>query len=104
MSNSLDNIRPLGDRVLIKKLDAEKVSKGGIYIPPTAEERELAWQAKIIAVGPGRVLENGKLVEPRVKKDDTILVGKYMGTNIKIDGEDYFVVREDDLLGVLEEE
>ncbi len=103
MSQALDNIRPLGDRVLIKKLDPETTSKGGIIIPAPAEDRELAWRAEIIAVGPGRVLENGKLVEPRVKKGETIVVGKYMGTNIKIDGVDYYVVREDDLLGVIED-
>ncbi len=103
MSQALDNIRPLGDRVPIKKLDPETTSKGGTIIPASAEDRELAWRAEIIAVGPGRVLENGKLVEPRVKKGETIVVGKYMGTNIKIDGVDYYVVREDDLLGVIED-
>jgi len=104
MSEQLATVRPLGDRVLIKKLDPEERSKGGIIIPKSAEDRELAWRAEVIAVGPGRITEKGQLIEPRVKKGDTILVGKYMGTQITIEGVQYFVVREDDLLGVLEEE
>lgn len=104
MSEQLASIRPLADRVLIKKLDPDERSKGGIIIPKSAEDRELAWRAEVIAVGPGKITEKGLLIEPRVKKGNVIVVGKYMGTQVTIEGVNYFVVREDDLLGVLEEE
>jgi chaperonin GroES len=99
----LDNLRALGDRVVIKKLAPDEKTPGGLFIPKNAEDRELAWQALVIAVGPGRTLDSGKRVEPRVKKGDKVIVGKYMGTKLTIDGEEYFVVKEDDLHGVVED-
>jgi len=93
-------IRPLYDRILIKRLDAEERTKGGIIIPETAKEKPV--QAKVVAVGPGRRNEKGKVIEPQVKKGDTILFAKYSGNEVKIDGEDHLILREDEILAVLE--
>ena len=93
------NIKPLGDRVLVQALDAEEVSKSGIIIPDTAKERPS--EGKVMAVGPGRVADDGKRVSCEVKKGDKVLYGKYSGTEIKLDGTDYLILREGDILAVL---
>jgi chaperonin GroES len=93
-------IRPLHDRVLVKRLESEEKTKGGIIIPDTAKEKPL--EGKVMAVGPGKRDENGKLQPLDVKKNDKILFGKYAGTEIKIDGEEVVILREDDILAVIE--
>ena len=92
-------VRPLHDRVLVKRSTEEEKSKGGIIIPDTAKEKPV--QGEIIAVGLGRVAEDGKVRPLDVKKGDRILFGKYAGTEIKIDGDDFLMMREEDILGVL---
>ena len=91
--------RPLNDRILIKRIDAEETTKGGIIIPDTAKEKPI--QGEIIAAGQGRVAEDGKIRPLDVKKGDRVLFGKYAGTEIKIDGEEFLMMREEDILGVL---
>lgn len=92
-------VRPLHDRVLVKRFNEEERSKGGIIIPDTAKEKPI--QGEVIAVGQGRVTEDGKVRPLDVKKGDRVLFGKYAGTEIKIDGEEYLMMREEDILGVL---
>ena len=94
------NVRPLNDRVLIKRLEQQEVIKGGIIIPDTAKEKPM--EAEVVAVGPGKLDESGKRVPPEVKKADRVLIGKYSGTDIKFDDEEYLIVREDEILGVIE--
>lgn len=94
------NVRPLGDRVLVQPIEQEEVKKGGIIIPDTAKERPQ--EGKVIAVGAGKRDENGNLIPLDVKKGDRVLFSKYGGTEIKIDGKDYLIMREDDILGVVE--
>ena len=93
-------IRPLQDRVLVKRVAEEERTKGGICIPDTAKEKPM--EGKVMAVGNGKILENGTKVTPEVKSGDRILFGKYAGTEVKIDGEEHLILREDDILGVLE--
>ena len=93
-------IRPLHDRVLIKRVEEEKVSKGGIIIPDSAKEKPI--EGKVVAVGAGKVGEDGKQRALDVKAGDRILFGKYSGTEVKIDGEEHLILREEDILGVLE--
>ena len=93
-------IRPLHDRVLVKRLDSEEKTKGGIIIPDTAKEKPL--EGKVIAVGTGKVLEDGKVRPLEVKKDNRILFGKYSGTEIKVDGEEMVILREDDILAIID--
>ena len=92
-------IRPLGDRILVKRIKEEEKTKGGIIIPDTAKEKPQ--EGKVVAVGRGKY-EDGKLVAPDVKAGDKILFGKYSGSEIKLDGEEHIVLREDDILGILE--
>ena len=92
--------RPLGDRVLIERVEEEEKTKGGIIIPDTAKEKPQ--EGAVIAVGPGARDENGKLVPLDVKKGDRILFGKWSGTEVKIDGDDLLIMKESDVLGVLE--
>ena len=92
-------IRPLHDRVIVKRLDEEKTSAGGIIIPDTAAEKPI--QGKVVAVGKGKILENGEVRPLDVKVGDKILFGKYSGTDIRIDGEDVLILREDEVLAVL---
>lgn len=92
-------VRPLHDRVLVKRLAEEEKSKGGIIIPDTAKEKPV--QGQVMAVGQGRISEDGKIRPLAVQKGDKILFGKYSGTEIKIDGEEYLMMREDDILGVI---
>ena len=93
-------IRPLQDRLIVKRVAEEEKTKGGIIIPDTAKEKPL--EAKVIAVGNGKVLEDGKVRPLDIKAGDTILFSKYAGTEIKVDGEDRLVLREDEILGVVE--
>jgi len=93
-------IKPLADRILVKRLEEEEVVRGGIIIPDTAKEKPQ--EAKVIAVGPGRLSEEGKRQPLEVKKGDRILMGKYSGTEVKIDGEDHLILREEDVLAIIE--
>jgi chaperonin GroES len=93
-------IRPLADRVLVEPLEEKEVKKGGIVIPDSA--REKPQEGKVIAVGPGKLDEDGKKIPMTVKKGDRILMPKYGGTEVKIDDKTYQIVREDDILGVIE--
>jgi chaperonin GroES len=93
-------IRPLHDRVLVKRLESEEKTKGGIIIPDTAKEKPL--EGKVMAVGPGKRDEHGKLQPLDVKKNDKILFGKYAGTEVKLDGDEVVILREDDILAVIE--
>jgi len=94
------NIKPLADRVLVKRLDEEEEQKvGGIIIPDTAKEKPQ--EAEIVAVGPGKI-EDGKRIELEVKTGDKVLIGKYSGTEVKIEGEEYLIMREDDILAIVE--
>ena len=94
------SIRPLHDRILVKRVEEETKTKGGIIIPDSAKEKPA--EGKVISVGNGRVGEDGKIIPLEIKKGDAILFGKYGGTEIKIDGEEYLIMREDDVLGVIE--
>lgn len=94
------NIRPLHDRVIVKRVEEDKTSAGGIVIPDSAAEKPI--QGKIIAVGNGKILENGEVRALAVKKGDRILFGKYSGTEVKIDGDELLVLREDDIMGIIE--
>jgi chaperonin GroES len=94
------SVKPLGDRVLVQAIEDQEVKKGGIIIPDTAKEKPQ--EGKIIAVGTGKRDEHGKLIPFEVKKGDRVLISKYGGTEIKIDGKDYLIMREDDVLGVIE--
>ena len=93
-------IRPLHDRILVKRLDSEEKTKGGIIIPDTAQEKPQ--EGKVVAVGKGRILDGGEVQELTVKKGDKILFSKYSGTEINLEGEEHLIVREDDILAVLE--
>jgi chaperonin GroES len=93
-------LRPLDDRIVVKPQDAETKTAGGIVLPDSAKEKPLA--GKVISVGPGRMLDNGKRAEVAVKKGETVLFGKYGGNDIKIDGEEYKILRESDILGIVE--
>jgi chaperonin GroES len=93
-------LRPLQDRILVQRIEEEKTTKGGIIIPDTAKEKPV--EGKVTAVGNGKVGEDGKRVALEVKKGDRILFGKYSGTEVKIEGEEYLILREDDVLGIIE--
>jgi chaperonin GroES len=92
------NVRPLRDRILVKRVEEQEQRVGGIIIPDTAKEKPL--QAKVVAVGTGRVTDEGKTIPLEVKVGDYVLVGKYSGTEIKLDGVEYLIVREEEVLGV----
>ncbi len=92
-------IRPLGDRILVKRIEEEEKSKGGIIIPDSAKEKPQ--EGKVVAVGKGKMLEDGKMVPLEVKAGDRILFGKYSGTDVKIEGEEHLIMREDDVLGII---
>ena len=95
----MSNIKPLHDRVVIKRMEEEKLSAGGIVIPASATEKPL--KGEVIAVGTGKVLDNGQVRAPQVKVGDKVLFGKYSGTEVKLDGVDLLVVKEDDLFAIL---
>ena len=94
------NVRPLGDRILVRRVEEVEKTRGGIIIPDSAKERPL--EGKVIAVGSGKRLEDGTLVKLDVKAGDRILFGKYAGQEITLDGEEYFIMKEDDVLAVIE--
>jgi chaperonin GroES len=93
-------IRPLGDRILVKRIKEEEKTKGGIIIPDTAKEKPQ--EGMVVAVGKGKTTEDGKLLPPDVKAGDKILFGKYAGSEVKLEDEEHLILREDDILGVLE--
>ena len=93
-------IKPLHDRVLAKRIEEEEKSSGGIIIPDTAKEKPM--QAKVISVGKGKVTEDGKVLPMEVRAGDKILISKYAGTEIQIEGEEHIILREDEILGVIE--
>ncbi len=93
-------IRPLHDRVIVKRMEEERTSPGGIVIPDSATEKPI--KGKVIAVGNGKILENGEVRKLDLKKGDTVLFGKYSGTEVKVDGEDLLVMKEDDVMAVFE--
>ncbi len=93
-------IRPLQDRIIVKRLEGEEKTKGGIIIPDSAKEKPM--EGKVIAVGKGKLNEKGERIAPEVKAGDTVLFGKYAGTEIKIDNDEHLILREDDILGIIE--
>ncbi len=93
-------IRPLRDRVLVKRVKEDEKTKGGIIIPDTAKEKPI--EGQVVAVGNGRVLDNGETRSLEVKKGDRILFGKYSGTDVKFDGEEHLILKEDDILAIVE--
>ncbi len=93
------NLRPLHDRVLVKRLEEQETKRGGIIIPDSAKEKPQ--QAEVVAVGSGKLLEDGQRAALDIKAGDRILFGKYSGSDIKIDGQEYLILREDEILGVL---
>jgi chaperonin GroES len=94
------NLRPMQDRIIVKRVDEETKTAGGIYIPDTAKEKPQ--QGEVVAVGKGKKTEDGKIIPMDVKVGDKVLFGKYSGTEIKLEGSDYLIMREDDILGVVE--
>jgi len=99
MRESIMKIRPLQDRIVVKRLEGESVTKGGIIIPDTAKEKPI--EGRVVAVGNGKILKDGKIRPLDVKVGDVILFGKYSGNEVKLDGEDHVLIREDDVLAVL---
>jgi chaperonin GroES len=93
-------VRPLHDRVIVKRVDEEELTKGGIIIPDTAKEKPI--EGKVVAVGKGKVTDDGKKLPLEVKKGDRVLFGKYAGTEIQIDGEENLIMREDDIVAIIE--
>ncbi len=96
------NVRPLADRILVRRIEEKESIRGGIIIPDTAKEKPQ--EGEVVAIGPGRLTEEGKRIAMEVKKGDHILIGKYTGTDVKLDGTEYIILREDDVLGVLARE
>ncbi len=99
MAATQTKVKPLGDRILVRRVEEEEVHRGGLIIPDTAKEKPQ--QAEVLAVGPGRVNEEGKRIPLEVKTGDRILMGKYAGTEVKLDGEECLILREDDVLAVI---
>jgi chaperonin GroES len=99
LEESTMNFHPLADRLLVRRIEEQETVRGGIIIPDTAKEKPQ--EGEVVAVGPGRLTEDGKRIAVEVKKGDRILVGKYSGTDVKIDGTEYTILREDEVLGVL---
>ena len=91
---------PLSDRVLVQRLEAKETKKGGIIIPDTAKEKPQ--EGKVVAVGPGRLGDDGKRITPEVKKGQRVLICKYSGTEVKLEGDEFIILREDDILGIVE--
>ncbi len=94
-------VKPLHDRVLVKRIEEEERTKAGIIIPDTAKEKPI--KGEVVAVGPGRITEEGKRIEMAVKVGDKVMFNKYAGTEIKIEGEEYLIMREDDIVAIIEE-
>ncbi len=93
-------IRPLNDRIIVRRVEDQEQMRGGLYIPDTAKEKPQ--EGEVIAVGNGKLLDNGTRIAIDIKAGDKVLFGKYAGTEIKLDGEEYLILREDDVLGVIE--
>lgn len=93
------NLKPLNDRVLVKRLESEEKTVGGLYIPDTAKEKPS--KGEVVAVGPGKIADDGKTIAMTVKKGDTVLFNKYAGTEVKLDGVEHLVMREDDILAII---
>ena len=93
-------VRPLHDRILVKRVEEEETTKGGIIIPDTAKEKPI--EGKVVSVGNGKILESGEVRALDVKKGDRILFGKYSGTEIKVEGQEHLILREDEVLGIIE--
>ena len=93
-------IRPLNDRLLVKRMQEEEMTAGGIIIPDSAKEKPA--EGEVVAVGPGKVADNGERVALQVKEGDMVLFSKYGGTDVRLDGEDFLIMREDDILGIVE--
>ena len=93
-------IRPLGDRILVKRVEEEEKSKGGIIIPDSAKEKPQ--EGKVVAVGKGKITDDGKVIALEIKEGDRVLFGKYSGTEVKLDGEEHLIMREDDILGIID--
>jgi chaperonin GroES len=93
------NVKPLADRIIIRPLEAEQKTAGGIIIPDAAKEKPQ--RGEVVAVGPGKITDNGQKVEMSIRKGDTVLYGKYSGTEIQIEGNDYLIMRESDVLALL---
>ncbi|RMD94609.1 MAG: co-chaperone GroES [Calditrichaeota bacterium] len=93
------NIKPLADRVVVKPIEPEEQKQGGIIIPDTAKEKPQ--EGEVVAVGPGKITENGNKIEMEVKKGDRVLYSKYAGTEVTIDGEEYLILRESDILAIV---
>ena len=94
------SIRPLNDRILLKRLEAEQKTPGGIFIPDNAKEKPI--EGKVIAIGNGKVLENGSRQSPAIKAGDKVLFGKWSGNEVKLDGEEYLLIKEEEILAVIE--
>jgi chaperonin GroES len=94
------NIRPLNDRIIVRRLEDQEQMRGGLYIPDTAKEKPQ--EGEVLAVGNGKLLDNGQRIAIDLKSGDRILFGKYSGTEIKLDGDEYLILREDDVFGVVE--
>ena len=94
-------VKPLSDRILVKRLEGAQKTKGGLFIPDSAKEKPQ--EGLIVAVGSGKILDDGTTVAPQVKEGDRVLFGKYSGTEIKVEGEEHLIIREDDILGILED-
>ena len=93
------NLKPLGDKVIVEVLDAKEKSSGGIILPDNAQEKPQ--EAKVLAVGSGKTLGNGKVVPPELKAGDTVLFGKYSGNEVKLDGKEFLIIQQDDVLAVI---
>jgi chaperonin GroES len=100
MAKGKMKIRPLQDRVIVRRLEEEEKTEGGIIIPDTAKEKPM--EGRVVAVGKGKVLEGGKVVPLDVKAGDRVLFSKYAGTEVKLEGEEHLIMREDDILGIVE--
>jgi chaperonin GroES len=93
-------VKPLEDRILVKPIEKESVTSAGLYLPESSKERPV--QGKVVAVGPGKLMDNGKRAEMQIKKGDTVVYGKYSGTEVEIKGAEHLILRESELLGVLD--
>lgn len=99
---NIQDIRPLVDRVVVQIVEREERSAGGLFIPKTARDETVVWQAEVLAVGPGKRLPNGRVVEPEVKRGDRVLLGKYLGKEMTLENGKIVVVRQDDIDAVIE--
>ncbi len=94
------NLKPLGDRVIVKPMEAEEKTKGGIILPDTAKEKPI--EGTVVAAGPGKVSDDGKAIKMEVKVGDKVLYGKYSGTEVNVEGEEYLIMRESDIFAIIE--